>query len=498
MRKTAVIGALFLALAIVANCGKEKSTAPEARFLTIVSGDRQDETPGSALDETFVVLVTDSKGEPVPGQVVQFRILEGSGSLSVGSATTDEYGKATTLLTLGEAEGAVRVEARVAGYEEPVVFTATCVSTRIQEEIHRGKAFLELEEYDKAVSAFVDGLAKEPNNETAHYYLALTYARWGWEKKDQALTEYKKLLQLGSEYVEDMELRTAVAEILGLEDALSDPRFLDMVRYSLDLIPPSLGLGKAFFETGYCWAASGVLQILLNADPENQEILHLLCGDIVWIPGCTFQMGSSDGGSDESPVHTVTVNGFWMGKYEVTVEQYREFCQATGRNMPGQPSWNKENHPVVNVAWCDAAAYAEWLGCRLPTEAEWEYAARGGLDGKKYPWGDEISDDDANCTGTEGRDQWATTSPVGSFPANGYGLYDMAGNVWEWCSDWYDSGYYSGRPTSNPTGPASGAYRVLRGGSWLTDPNLLRCAIRLRSTPDYSWLIFGFRLARTP
>jgi tetratricopeptide (TPR) repeat protein len=498
MRTAAVIGALFVALAIVANCGKEKSTAPEARLLTIVSGDRQDQTPGSSLGEPFAVLVTDNKGEPVPGQVVQFRIMEGSGSLSVESATTDEYGKATTLLTLGEAEGAVRVEARVAGYDEPVVFTATCVSTRIQEEINRGKAFLELEEYDKAVDAFVDGLAKEPNNETAHYYVAVTYARWGWEKKDQVLSEYKKLLQLGSEYVEDAELRTAVAEILDLEDALDDPRFLDTVRYSLDLIPPSLDLGRAFLETGCRSTGLHILKVLLTADPENREILDLLYSSLgmAWIPGGTFQMGSNDGDSDEKPVHTVTLGGFWIGKYEVTVKQYREFCLVTGRKMPDQPGWSEENHPVVNVFWHDAAAYAQWRNCRLPTEAEWEYAARGGLDGKKYPWGDAISHDYANYEGTGGRDRWANTSPVGSFPANGYELYDMAGNVWEWCSDWYDT--YSSSEAYNPTGPGSGTYRVVRGGSWGYGPNDLRCAGRARDVPDDSWDGGGFRVARTP
>ena len=151
------------------------------------------------------------------------------------------------------------------------------------------------------------------------------------------------------------------------------------------------------------------------------------------------------------------------------------------------------------MTWNDATAYAKWAGKRLPTEGEREYAARGGLVGKRYPWGDEITHDDANYAGTGGKDKWegwpnGGTAPVGSFVANGYGLYDMAGNVWEWCQDWYGSDYYSKSPAKNPPGPGTGSYRVLRGGSWNLSSNSLRVAYRYNYTPtDRNLTGLGFR-----
>ena len=150
---------------------------------------------------------------------------------------------------------------------------------------------------------------------------------------------------------------------------------------------------------------------------------------------------------------------------------------------------------MVLVTWDDATAYAKRAVKRLPTETEWEYAARGGLAGKRYPWGDEITHDDANYSGAGGRDKWdKSTAPVGSFDANSYGLYDMAGNVWEWCADWYGSDYYSKSPSRNPQGPSSGSTRVLRGGSWYNVTVSLRVAGRNFFNPastNYDGL--GFR-----
>jgi formylglycine-generating enzyme required for sulfatase activity len=159
------------------------------------------------------------------------------------------------------------------------------------------------------------------------------------------------------------------------------------------------------------------------------------------------------------------------------------------------------------VDWNQAQAYCAWIGGRLPTEAEWEFAARGGLEGKQYPWGDAFDGSlanfcDTNCEYSHAdksvNDGYAETAPVGSYMSNGYGLYDMAGNVWEWVSDWYGSGYYGVSPVSNPTGPETGEYRVLRGGSWLFNAYYLRVAYRFYNDPSLRNDHIGFRCAFSP
>ncbi len=226
--------------------------------------------------------------------------------------------------------------------------------------------------------------------------------------------------------------------------------------------------------------------------------------EMVMIPEGEFEMGSNDGDDDEKPIHMVYVNAFYMDKYEVTNALYKKFIDATGHSEPyywDDSKYNAPNQPVVGVNWYDAKAYAEWAGKRLPTEAQWEKAARGGLAGKRYPWGDEAPDsggvyranyytgNDAN----DGADGYVYTAPVGSFPPNGYGLYDMAGNVWEWCADWYDGSYYANSPENNPTGPDSGADLVLRGGSWKAISYYLRAADRLIDGPSDKNCLIGFR-----
>jgi formylglycine-generating enzyme required for sulfatase activity len=217
---------------------------------------------------------------------------------------------------------------------------------------------------------------------------------------------------------------------------------------------------------------------------------------MVLIPAGEFQMGSKDGETREKPAHTVYLDAFYMDKYEVTNAQYKNFMNATRHKAPkfwSDPNLNTPDQPVLGVSWYDAKAYAEWAGKRLPIEAEWEKAARGGLADRKYPCGDKLAQDTANCDGTGGADKWEYAAPVGSFAPNGYGLYDMAGNALEWCADWFDESYYSDSPKQNPKGPSSGKHRVLRGGSWLSTTGYVRCAARFKYKPAAPFNSFGFR-----
>jgi formylglycine-generating enzyme required for sulfatase activity len=231
--------------------------------------------------------------------------------------------------------------------------------------------------------------------------------------------------------------------------------------------------------------------------------------EFVLIQGGTFQMGDvmvDNEANDEKPVHSVTVSDFYLGKTEVTVSQFRAFCSATGRSMPEAPSWGwQDDNPIVNVSWNDAKAFCDWAGVRLPTEAEWEYAAREG--GKNVRFGNGKNTADPEEINFDARAEYKKpyslggryrqrTISVASFAPNSLGLYDMSGNVWEWCSDWYGENYYSNSPSMNPQGPSSGSARVLRGGSWDYSPWLVRCAFRGWGNPGLRYLNSGFRVAR--
>ncbi len=251
---------------------------------------------------------------------------------------------------------------------------------------------------------------------------------------------------------------------------------------------------------------------------------------MVRIPAGEFLMGSDDADKDERPVHPVFVDEFFICSRTVTNAQYARFVHATAyrpvavRELPalvapdfrdtfrelaeryvwknGQPPEGLENHPVTLVQYADAFEYCRWLASltdkpvRLPTEAEWEKAARGGIEGRPYPWGDDIDPSRANFLTDPSLKTKRGTRPVASYPGNGYDLYDMAGNVWQWVSDWYDSEYYSASQYRNPQGPASGRLRIVRGGSWVNDDvSFLRCAHRHEVPSDTYAYSIGFRVA---
>ena len=214
-----------------------------------------------------------------------------------------------------------------------------------------------------------------------------------------------------------------------------------------------------------------------------------------------FAMGSDRGQDDEQPVHRVSVKAFYLDAYEVTVSHYAEFLASQKPDLPFK--WNEatggahENKPVIGVNWYDARDYCRWVGKRLPTEAEWELAARG-TEGRVYPWGDiHPTKGHANAGQTTWRG-YDTLTNVGRYPSGKTpdGLYDMAGNLWEWVADRYDPTYYHFSPSDNPRGPSAGPLRVLRGGAWNNDSKAIRSTNRAAYAPDARRNDVGFRCAR--
>lgn len=220
--------------------------------------------------------------------------------------------------------------------------------------------------------------------------------------------------------------------------------------------------------------------------------------EMVLIPAGQYYMGQDD--DWDGTQHLLHIDAFYIDRHEVTNSLYHAFCMETGHRLPefwGMDAFRSgprfPDHPVVGVSYRDAEAYAEWAGKRLPTEAEWEYAARGGLDRKKFVYGDTLDPSMGNYWNSGNENG---LKPVGSYTANGYGLHDMLGNVSEWVADYYDRDYYSVSPPENPKGPETGKFRVIRGGGWHTGPGCAR--VTYRNALLAGWVDFsvGFRCAK--
>lgn len=261
--------------------------------------------------------------------------------------------------------------------------------------------------------------------------------------------------------------------------------------------------------------------------------------EMVLLPGGRFRMGSDASSyQSERPAHEVSLRPFWLDRHEVTRAGFAQFVRETGHRTtaeiqgwapvfnPKTDDWEAlagadwkhprgasgrtadEDGPVTQVSWEDAAEYARWAGKRLPSEAEWEYAARGGLVGASFPWGNDLVPQGVYRsnfwqgpypTHNSGADGFRGPSPVGSYPPNALGLYDMSGNVWEWCADWFSQSYYKKSPFGNPQGPESGAERVQRGGSWFCSPDAMPGYMvfsRMSAPPAAMYPHLGFRCAR--
>ena len=228
--------------------------------------------------------------------------------------------------------------------------------------------------------------------------------------------------------------------------------------------------------------------------------------EMVYVEGGIFAMGSESGDPDEKPLHNVSLNSFSISRFEITFDQYDLFYSSTGRPKPSDNGWGRGNRPVVNVIWNDANDYCKWLSIqtgrtvRLPTEAEWEFASKGGVFNRGYLYS---GGDSANEVSWNFNIALGSTHEVGTKKGNDLGLFDMSGNVWEWCSDWYDQNYYLNSSNLNPKGPALGTLKVIRGGSWASFKvphgegeivlNGLRTTDRGSSSPTLTSAEFGFR-----
>lgn len=231
------------------------------------------------------------------------------------------------------------------------------------------------------------------------------------------------------------------------------------------------------------------------------ELEELKC---VRIPEGWFRMGCEQGQDEEKPVHRVWVDAFEMAVLQVRRRDYARFLEASGAQPPRyweEPRFNDPEQPVVAVSWFEATRYCQWLSeltgrrCRLPTEAEWERAARGGEEGRLYPWGDEPPQEHE-----EYRERWggevSGPLPAGRAAPNAFGLFDIGENVHEWCADWFWKGYYAKSPERNPRGPEGGERRASRGGSWRHHIKVSRCAARSSIPPEFQYADYGFRLVR--
>ena len=319
--------------------------------------------------------------------------------------------------------------------------------------------------------------------------LLLLMANLGWAQQQQAPAPC-----LGNPYTR-LRLIKMVSDLLPEDPARAE--YLIRTCAVRDALTPEVEADLK--EAG---ATAGVIRAVREMGPKPEPSQRPKAFEVssrsrdglpyVYIPAGRFRMGCSEGDTecsdDEKPAHDVRISkGFWMGQTEVTVAAYGRYTRASGAAMPKlEAGWDGESQPVTSVSWTEADAYCRWAGLRLPTEAEWEYAARGGSSAKQYGKLDDIAWYQANSGGKP--------HDVGRKQANAFQLSDMLGNVWEWTADWYKDGYYAESPAEDPQGPSSGSGRVLRGGSWLVISRYARASQRDFGRPSDRGNFVGFTI----
>ena len=371
-----------------------------------------------------------------------------------------------------------------------------------------GYEFLKQHKYQEARAAFEVGLQQDPGNALAHFYLG--DACRGLKAWACAEAHYETSLELDAKFpmASLVKPRARKAKAWRLLDEgkqlINEPHASpQQIVQAVDTLNIARKLGLDDEQWAVYHQLQGKIQQRHTLSHAKPSLTPQDQRSMVLVPAGEFIMGSATGDPDERPVRRVYLDAFFMDKHQLSVGEYAKFLEATSHRPP--PEWNimsramHQKRPVVNVDWADAAAYCQWAGKRQPTEAEWEKAARG-TDGRTYPWGDEPP---TRFHGNMMKEVWNNhmgLTPVGLFEdgKSPYGIYDMAGNVWEWVSDWYDDDYYQTAPVRNPTGPPTGISKVVRGGSWGSGPEGLRSAERMTHVPSFQGFGTGFRCAKTP
>jgi len=333
---------------------------------------------------------------------------------------------------------------------------------------YRGIAYLNNKDYLKAFADFNKAIELQPDLALAYYYRGIAYSFY--DERDKGIADFEKVLELNNNLLMQQEAETRLNEMEVTSTTSIEASGLNTT--------PATAMPSDFLDV------KGV--VMRN------------------VPAGTLLMGSDNDNPEERPAHSVYLDAYAIDEYEVTNRFYKA-CVDAGVCLPPvlvssstRPNYygNQEfdDYPVVNVDWNMAKTHCEWRGARLPTEAEWEKAARG-MDGQIYPWGNYAPNKDLLNYNQEVGD----TTMAGSYEMGKsfYGIYDMAGNVWEWVNDWYDEAYYQTLPSTDPLGPSAGHYRVLRGGSWSDDANGVRSSRRFGLDPTGAFNVGGFRCARS-
>ena len=382
-----------------------------------------------------------------------------------------------------------------------------------EHEFTKGETLLKNKQYAEARTTLEAGITKNPSNVQAHFNLAEAcrgLAAWACAEEHYETALH---LEAKSRTTGTREPRLRKMMVWQSLEEVTAWRLLEEARGMLAEGQPQPDKMKRVEE-----ALDGAHELGLNSEQQTvyRELQAKLPGGhsttvpdslrpgdapMALVPAGEFTMGSTLR-DDEKPVHRVYLNAFYMDKYLVTVEQYAKYLEATGQEAP--PEWeimNQAQHqkrPVVNIDWSDAATYCKWAGKRLPTEAEWEKSARG-TDGRLYPWGNDAPTRLHANFGKKGWENHMALVPVGMYEMgkSPYGIYDLAGNAWEWVNDWYDHDYYKKSPAKNPQGPPTGKSKVVRGGNWLYVQEFLRSSFRFNAEPSGRQFGYGFRCAKT-